>query len=85
MTLFPMSVLRINTPETLNEQHPLKLGRLLSLDRSPARQSLRSKMKALANREQAVNLMNLLVMERLAQAILSDAFLLVDQRSLKRS
>jgi hypothetical protein len=78
MTLFLMSVLRIKTPERLNEQHPLKVGRLLGLDRSPAVKTLRSKLRALANREQAANMMNLMAVERLQEAGLPDAFLLVD-------
>jgi len=78
MTLFLMSVMRIKTPEKLNERHPLKPGRLLGLDRSPSVKTLRGKLRVLANREQAGNMMNLLAMERLEEAGLPDAFLLVD-------
>lgn len=57
-TLFLMAVLRIVNPEKLDSVSPHFLGRLLGLDRSPTVKTLRSKLKALAGRKRAEQLMN---------------------------
>lgn len=78
MTLFLMAVLRIRNPEQLNEYNPLKVGRLLGLDRAPAVKTLRRKLKTLADRNQAANLMNLRSKEIMQGEAFPDAVLLVD-------
>ncbi len=65
MTLFVISVLRIRNPERLNRDPRMKVGRIIGLDRGPSVKTLRSKLKVLAARRQAANLMNLLAKERL--------------------
>lgn len=78
MTFFLMAVLRVKSPEEMRKTHPHKLGRLLGLDRAPAIKTIRRKIKALAGRQQAVNLMNLRSKEMVAGNILLDAVLYVD-------
>ena len=78
MTLFLITVLRIRNPERMNRNPAVKLGRILGLDRGPAVKTLRSKMKVMAARRQAANLMNLLAKERLQGKGLPDGVLFVD-------
>ncbi len=75
---FLMAVLGIKNPEQLNRRNPQKLGRILGLDRAPAVKTLRRKIRILAGRNQAANLMNLLGKERFEEANLPDAVLYVD-------
>ena len=77
-TLFLMAVQRIRNPERLDRYTPLRLGRLLGLDRSPSVKTLRAKLKALAQRRQASNLMNLVARDLMAGEDLPGAVLYVD-------
>jgi hypothetical protein len=78
ITLFLMAVQRIRNPERLDCYSPLRLGRLLGLDRSPSVKTLRAKLKALAQRKQASNLMNLVARDLVAGEELPQAVLYVD-------
>jgi hypothetical protein len=56
-TLVTMTLLRLHRPERLREQDPVKLGRVLGLDRSPEVKTLRRKVHRLCHREKAAELM----------------------------
>jgi DNA-binding CsgD family transcriptional regulator len=53
LTLFLMALLRIRRPESLKEQPPEVLGRLLGLDRAPEVKTLRRKLRELGQRSLA--------------------------------
>ena len=78
MTLFVMAVLRIKNPEQINQNNPLKLGRILGLDRAPCAKTIRRKLKVLSTRKQAANLMNLRSQQIMDGKNFPDAVLLVD-------
>lgn len=78
LTLFCMAVLRVKNPEQINKSNPLFMGRLLGLDRVPAVKTLRRKLKALAARKKAAELMNLRAKELMAGSSLPEAVLYVD-------
>ena len=78
MTLLLMALLRIKNPEQMNQNNPLKVGRVLGLDRAPAVKTIRRKLEVLAAREQAANLMNLRSKEIMQGDNFPDAILFVD-------
>ena len=78
MTLLLMALLRIKNPEQMNSNNPLKLGRLLGLDRAPSVKTIRRKLELLGAREQAANLMNLRSKEIMQGENFPDAVLFVD-------
>ena len=78
MTLLLMALLRIKNPEQMNQNNPLKVGRVLGLDRAPAVKTIRRKLEVLAAREQAANLMNLRSKEIMNGENFPDAVLFVD-------
>ena len=78
MTLLFMALLRIKNTEQMNRNNPLKLGRLLGLDRAPCVKTIRRKLEVLGTREQAANLMNLRSKEIMQGEIFPDAVLFVD-------
>ena len=78
MTLLLMALLRIKNPEQMNQNNPLKVGRVLGLDRAPAVKTIRRKLEVLAAREQAANLMNLRSKEIMKGENFPDAVLFVD-------
>lgn len=77
-TMFIMAVLRIKTPEKLNSYNPLKIGRLLGLDRSPSVKTLRRKIHTLASRNKGMELMKDLAAEKIEALKGVDAFLYTD-------
>ena len=77
-TMFIMAVLRIKTPEKLNSYNPLKIGRILGLDRSPAVKTLRRKITTLSGRNKAIKLMDDLAAKKIAALKGVDAFLYTD-------
>jgi hypothetical protein len=78
LTLFCMAVLRVKNPEQINKSNPLFIGRLLGLDRVPAVKTLRRKLRALAARKKAAELMNLRAKELMAGSSHPEAVLYVD-------
>ena len=78
LTLFCMAVLRVGNPERINQSNPLFIGRLLGLDRVPAVKTLRRKLKALAARKKAAELMNLRAKDLMAGSSHPEAVLYVD-------
>lgn len=78
MTLLFMALLRIKNPEQMNQNNPLKLGRVLGLDRAPCVKTIRKKLEVLGAREQAANLMNLRSREIMQGENFPDAILFVD-------
>ena len=78
MTLLLMALLRIKNPEQMNQNNPLKLGRVLGLDRAPSVKTIRRKLELLGAREQAANLMNLRSKEIMQGENFPDAILFVD-------
>lgn len=78
LTLFCMAVLRVKNPERINQSNPLFIGRLLGLDRVPAVKTLRRKLKALAARKKAAELMNLRAKDLMAGSSHPEAVLYVD-------
>jgi transposase len=78
MTLLFMALLRIKNPEQMNYNNPLKLGRVLGLDRAPSVKTIRRKLEVLGAREQAANLMNLRSKEIMQGENFPDAVLFVD-------
>ncbi len=78
MTLLLMALLRIKNPEQMNRNNPLKLGRVLGLDRAPSVKTIRRKLELLGAREQAANLMNLRSKEIMQGESFPDAILFVD-------
>ena len=56
-TLVVMALLRLHRPENLRDHDPVKLGRILGLDRAPEVKTLRGKVHRLCAREQAAELM----------------------------
>lgn len=78
VTLFLMAVLRIKNPERNGKRNPLKLGRLLGLDRGPSIKTIRRKIHTLSNREKALEVMHSLGEHRIAETGLPDAVLYVD-------
>ena len=78
MTLLFMALLRIKNPEQMNQNNPLKLGRVLGLDRAPCVKTIRRKLEVLGAREQAANLMNLRSKEIMQGENFPDAVLFVD-------
>lgn len=56
-TLVTMALLRLHRPENLRDHDPVKLGRILGLDRAPEVKTLRGKVHRLCAREQAAELM----------------------------
>ena len=78
MTLLLMALLRIKNPEQMNYNNPLRLGRLLGLDRAPSVKTIRRKLELLGAREQAANLMNLRSEEIMQGENFPDAVLFVD-------
>ncbi len=78
MTLLFMALLRIKNPEQMNRNNPLKLGRVLGLDRAPCVKTIRRKLELLGAREQAANLMNLRSKEIMQGENFPDAILFVD-------
>jgi len=78
VTLFLMAVLRIKNPEQNGKRNPLKLGRLLGLDRGPSTKTIRRKIRTLSSREKALDVMRCLGEERIADTGFPDAVLYVD-------
>ena len=78
MTLLLMALLRIKNPEQMNRNNPLKVGRVLGLDRAPSVKTIRRKLELLGAREQAANLMNLRSKEIMQRENFPDAILFVD-------
>jgi transposase len=78
VTLFMMAVLRIKNPEKNGKRNPLKLGRILGLDRGPSTKTIRRKIRTLSGREKALDVMRSLGEERLAETGIPDAVLYVD-------
>ena len=78
MTLLLMALLRIKNPEQMNQNNPLKLGRVLGLDRAASVKTIRRKLELLGAREQAANLMNLRSKEIMQGENFPDAILFVD-------
>ncbi len=78
MVMLLMALLRIKNCEKIDSYNPVKLGRLLGLDRSPCVKTLRYKMKELSFRKKASQFMERLAEERILQADLPIASLYVD-------
>jgi len=78
MTFFLMALLRVKSPEEMQKDHIHKLGRLLGLDRAPSVKTIRRKIKAMAGRVQAANLMNLRSKEIMNGEAMPDAVLYID-------
>ena len=68
MILLLMALLRIKNCEKIDSYNPVKLGRLLGLDRSPCVKTLRTKMKELSFRKKATQFMERLAEERILQS-----------------
>jgi transposase len=78
MVLLLMALLRIKNCEKIEDYNPVKLGRLLGLDRSPCVKTLRCKMKELSLRKKASEFMERLAEERILQSDFPMATLYVD-------
>ena len=78
LTLFVMALLRLKNPEQSGKRNPLKLGRLLGLDRGPSTRTIRRKIRTLSGRGKALEIMRSLGEERINEAALPEAVLYVD-------
>ena len=64
MCLQLMAFLRVKRPEQLKQKNPYSLGALIGLDRLPEMKTLRGKLKKLASRGRALELMRVLAQTR---------------------